>query len=118
MKTDFGGHSVYHQGNLDLFAKGYGVFATLPSGVNDYSSNYLYMLVDGGIGATLGTSNGSDAETATPCNAYNNTIWTPNGTVAETGSSSSDPSPGTVSTWPEDALVLSIARELLGLSAQ
>lgn len=116
LKTDFGGHSVIHQKNLDLFTKGYGVFATLPSGVNDYSSNYLYMLVDGGIGETFGNV----SDTFSPCNAYNNTIWTPNGTEAAGVRSaiSSDPSPGTASAWPDDSLVLSIARTLLSLPAQ
>jgi hypothetical protein len=112
LKSDFGGHSNFHHGNLDLFFKmGFALMDQLPGFEDGYYENYLYMSMDGDYG------------TGSPIR-YGNTIWSPSGNITEGGMplaefQKEDPEhndPGTVaSTHPEDEMVLDIARKILGM---
>jgi len=73
LKSDFGGHSNYHHGNLDLFFdKGYGISGQIAGYEDGYYDNYLYMSSDGAYGS------GSPI-------VHGNTIWSPTGNVTENG---------------------------------
>jgi len=113
LKSDFGGHSNFHHGNLDLFFnRGFGLMAQLPGFEDGYYDNYLYMIEDGDYGS------GSPV-------VHGNTVWSPSGNVTEGGKplaefQKEDPKhndPGTVaSAYPEDKVVLSLARSILKMA--
>ena len=51
LKNDFGGNSIAHFNNLDLFfSRGFDICPQLPGYVSAYYNNTLYMLADGPYG--------------------------------------------------------------------
>ena len=51
LKSDFGGHSNFHHGNLDLFfSDGFILQEQLPGFEDGYYENYLFMTTDGDYG--------------------------------------------------------------------
>ena len=119
LKTDFGGHSNFHHGNLDLFfSRGFGIVGTLAGFADGYYDNYLY------LGTTSASTPYGDGQACTgPAKTIvqNNTVWVPQGTtVTECGTSiaawqAQGGDPGTtVSTYPADSVVLAKARQILG----
>jgi hypothetical protein len=123
LKSDFGGHDNFHVANLDLFfAKGFGIDDALEGHADAYADNWLY------LATTAASTNYGDGQRCSPggglgvTDVRNNTVWTPSGTaITECGMSLSawqaqGGDPGTTaSAYPDDAVVLGIARQLLGL---
>ncbi len=116
MKSDFGGAANYHHDNLDLFFnEGFGICAQPPGYEDGYYSNILYMGKDGSYGG--GQTCSGPAATV----VYNNTVWTPTGKVTECGMTlaawqAQGGDPGTTAgVWPDDSVVLAIARNLIGI---
>jgi hypothetical protein len=113
LKSDFGGHSNFHHGNLDLFFdKGFGITTQLPGFEDGYYDNFLYMSADGDYGRGAPVVRG-------------NTIWSPTGNITEGGKplaefQKDDPihnDPGSVaSAYPEDKVVLDVARKILKMT--
>eukprot|EP01079_Euglenida_sp_SAG-EU17-18_P010637 gene10638-1933_t len=117
LKSDFGGHSNFHHGNLDLFwSEGFGISGQLDGYSDGYYNNYLYMAKDGKYGGGQACK-GSAGETI----VGGNTIWTPTGTVTECGMpleqyQKQGGDQGTKALpYPEDSEVLQVARKILNL---
>ena len=116
LKADFGGHSNLHHDNLDLFwSLGFGICGTLPGFEDGYYGNYLYLAKDGNYGS------GQNCALTGGTIVGNNTIWSPTGAITECGKSLADfqatgGDPGTTaSPYPDDSVVLGVAKALLGL---
>ena len=92
---------------------------TISGHQDGYYNNFLYQAKDGNYGNPAGCSSFGQGPNATI--VFNNTVWTPTGAVTECGttlaqyqSKGGDPMT-TASAYPQDSLVLSIARTLMGL---
>jgi hypothetical protein len=116
LKSDFGGHSNFHHDNLDLFwSSGFGICQQLPGFNDGYYSNYLYLAKDGNYGG------GQNCSIVGGTVVYNNTVWSPTGAITECGKTlaayqATGGDPGTTaSPYPDDSVILSIARNLIGL---
>ncbi len=113
---DFGGHSNFHNFNLDLFwAEGFGIVSQLAGFEDSYFGNYLWLVKDGNYGG------GQTCSGAGQTIVGNNTVWSPTGALTECGTSLANwQSQGndlgtTGSPFPADSVVLGIARQILGL---
>ena len=114
--ADFGGHSNVHRGNLDLFwSLGFGICPQIDGHVDGYYSNILYIAKDGNYGS--GQACTAPGKTI----VYNNTIYSPTGAITECGktlaewqAAGNDPMT-TAMPYPDDSVILAIARNLLGL---
>ena len=120
LKSDFGGHSNFHHGNLDLFfSNGYGITEQLPGYEDGYYGNYLYMSADGDYGHVRQDGVGSGAPVV-----HSNTVWSPTGNVTEGGKPLKDfqkedrrNDPGTTAApYPDDGVVLAVARQILKMA--
>ena len=110
------GHANYHHDNLDLFwSQGFGICPQLPGFEDGYYGNYLYLAKDGNYGG------GQNCTFPGGTTVYGNTVWSPTGAVTECGKSlaayqATGGDPGTTaSAYPDDSVVLAIARKLMGL---
>ncbi len=118
LKSDFGGHANFHHHNLDLFwSQGFGICQQLPGFEDGYYSNWLYLAKDGNYGG------GQNCTVPGGTIVHDNTVWSPTGAVTECGKSlaayqAAGGDPGTVaSPYPDDSVVLGVARQLMGLPA-
>ena len=118
LKSDFGGHSNFHHNNLDLFwTQGFGICPQVDGYADGYYDNYLYLMQDGDYGRGQACK-GQPGETI----VSGNTVWSPTGKVTECKMSLKDyqkqgGDPGTTAApHPEDSVVLSLARKILGMS--
>jgi hypothetical protein len=116
LKSDFGGHSNFHWANLDLFwGVGFGICGQIPGYADGYYDNILYMGQDGNYGS--GQTCSGPAATV----VYNNTVYSPTGAVKECGMTlaqwqAQGGDPGTTAApYPDDSVILGIARNILGL---
>ena len=95
--------------------RGFDICAQLEGHADQYYSNMLYQSQDGAYGS------GQTCTGAGKTIVYNNTIWTPTGTVTECGTSlaawqaQGNDIGTTASKYPADSVVLAEARALLGL---
>lgn len=117
LKSDFGGNSNFHIGNLDLFfSSGFDIITPQIAGHEDaFADNTLWLLADGDYGS--GQTCAGDGKTA----VSGNTIWSPTGSITECGLplaqwQAAGNDAGTVAShYPHDDTVLGIARQMLGL---
>ncbi len=134
LKSDFGGNSNFHHDNLDLFwSKGFGICTQLAGHEDGYYNNYLWIGQDGDYG------DGQTCSGAGTTFVKNNTVWSPTGEVdalvalcastvaARAGKlqecgmtlqqwQAKGGDAGTMgSPYPADAVVLNLARTILGL---
>jgi hypothetical protein len=99
-----------------LTSAGFGINGQVEGNEDGYYSNMLYMMKDGNYGS------GQTCSGAGMTAVFNNTVWSPTGTVSECGMTLSQwqakgGDPGTVATpFPADDVVLTNARALLGVS--
>lgn len=117
LKSDFGGNSNVHVGNLDLFfSYGFGIITPQLAGHADaYENNSLWLLSDGEYGS--GQTCSGPGETV----VGGNEVWSPSGNITECGMPLSEwqaggKDRGTVArSYPSDEEVTELARRLLRL---
>ena len=113
--ADFGGHDNFHHDNLDLFwSVGYGVCPQLEGHSDAYFNNVLYIAKDGPYGNGACTAPGKTF-------VQNNTVYSPTGAITECGKTlaqwqalGNDPLT-TSAPYPSDAVILAVARNILGI---
>ena len=135
MKNDFGGHDNFAHDNVYAFVgQGFGICGQLPGHADAFFNNHVPFILHRAPHATSGhslytqviqNSDGNYANGACSGPAktvvFNNSVYTPNGKVTECGTTLADwQSKGndpltTASTYPGDAVLLGLARTVLGM---
>lgn len=118
MKNDFGGHSNVHHDNVYAYiGHGFGIVKQDPGFADYFYNNHVVQSDTSEYGDPQCTSTSTAAKTV----VYNNTIYTPTGTVNECGmplaewvAKGNDPG-SSVHPYPADDTLLGLAKDVLEL---